>query len=956
MSFHTSLANDCISVTGVIESTNAAEDGEQSNINALQTHLDDALQSLKTDIDTREKNLRQDATHREAISALQAELNANAAQLSRERNNCSTAKSEIDGLTRQIDTLRVNIAALQAPAPSREANEVQLSAARSELDAKTRALEASRADLAGKEEDLRKLSTANISVKEQLQIVQRNLVEANTRIAAFDFEKSSVERNHVANIEKLRNEMSEHAHNSYMKTKMTADNSLKNLASQRDNLQQQIRPLQEEVATTKASLEQLHKESTQVITEKDGQLEGLKKQTETHEQEVKALQASLMDLRSQVKGEESGKEQSGQLAKQLAKQLTAEKAQHRTVVEERTALAKRVEEIQRALEQMQSSDEEAKVQLQKMASEKEAESEKMRAQLAEAQKEARRADAGREQHAESSRAKIEEEQKRSQARINELQDRLAEAQKQVRGKHEEAQQYQASIQKAWESEESAHKEQINTMKAQAAEIRESNNKVLAENERLRNELGDLKQHTIPAVHSSKGSDTSKTFRVPSIREDITPMASNKENEPPRPRKDLDRSTSATSETAPVPVLGALKRTESRNEESHLTQSNERGPVVEESQPRGLIAQFHPNSQHHPPGRHRSNYSDGDEMLDSASQRAKRPPAVVEETQQVDQLPSFSNFHDSLALSQASSSGISVPTLGDARAQDQPLRGSNTSLEPALVNGAAMGRQASDESAINNDLLRRGSSFRSSGSDAHSVIRDNLTRSQREQDKYTFRKSYPIPNSASKMVHRESEKETLRRRRSDMNGASTLHESIVRGEGRDSLSGSIHPPKSANSLATESSSPGFMDDTATSHKTKYHTPGDLGVTKRRASRNSVVTTADPRLAGREVQRPLKRKSADNSVEDYEEARKKRVSKEPRMPTTEQSRYSLRANRSQPSINDLPSMPVTSGRASSNARSTSSRMRTLAGSSTCGKQGTRKMSKSKSDLLRLSSTHI
>lgn len=915
--------------------------------------------------------MQQDAVHRETINTLQNRLKACNIQATDANSRVSAAQARESQLKEQNDSLQAKITALQSEFSPGENAHVQLSEMKAELDAKGKALDSAKADLNSKASELRTLLATNASLQDQIETLQRRLEEALSQVVDIGPGKAELEQRFGAELEKMQKEMAEHSHKTYVKDRMDIDNQLKQLTSQRDSYKRQVQPLKDEAAASKARLEEHQTQSSKSSADKERELQQQKKLAQSCKQEIETLKSSLRDLQSTLKGGDLIRDKYNT----LSIESTAEKAKY---AKEKTTLAKQIEEMQHALEQAQSAEEEAKVELDKQRSESVTASEDAQNQLAEAKEAAHRAEAGLQHYKQTCKQSIENTELQCKKQLDALQECVTQAQKEVQDKKNDDEKFRAAIQESWQAEQQENDRRLANAKKEAIEVKTQRDDALAENERLRSELEELSkkqaevlqakrdQHIQQRPPSGDSNTSASRLRVPNLREGITPTASNKENEPSKPRKKVDRSANTVMETAPVPAPDVLRRPESRSNAPFDIEGNPRGPVVEESQFQDIVPAARGDSRSHQAKASLKPslsgfFSDNDDMLDFTSLASKQLPQTVEETQYEDKFPSFAAFNGSMHSSQAPrlqapSSAFSVPFLRGGSTQPPAVSHPTNSEDMHRDSFASAAQTQSNGFVVYEDPQQRQSS-----SDAHNMLQDSLSWSQAEKEKYTFRKIFPNPNSASKMVHGDKEdSQGAKRRRSGGGSVSLSQRSGVYNpellrEGRDSASEGMQHPNAAQTLAMHSSSPDFVHNAVSARKTStYHTPG--GSAKRRISKTNSVPTADPRLAGREAPTVQKRKSEGHTVEGYEHERKKRLNRGSTAAPVEPSRYSLRGNAQQPSINDLPSMPNVSGSSSSRNGSFASqtRMRTLGGASSRSKPGFKKMSKSESQPLGAFST--
>ncbi|KAK5135786.1 hypothetical protein LTR08_004612 [Meristemomyces frigidus] len=726
--------------------------------------------------------------------------------------------------------------------------------------------------------------------------------------------------------------------------------------------------------------------STQLSTEKSKlqKLQDQKALVQAKEQEVAGLLTTLEKLRNDTVSLQIHNAlvtQHSALSTQLSTEKislqklldenTAEKAKSQGLSDENAASAQKAEDAENARKKARSAEEKVRTELAENATA----FQRMQSQLGGAKEAADRAEARVKYYQQTCESSVNEEKKRGERNLEALQRLLDEKAVELQTQADKDAAFRADIDVAWRDEQANNKRAFDKAKTDVSEAQKQREDAVAEQERLRRELDDLSRKQAEALRHqleqleqrlssqkppSRGSNMSGTrIHVPTLQEGMTPTANNKENEPPKPRKKVDRSGNADVQTLPLPAPEVLRRPGSRASDTVPKEINAHGPVVEESQFQDIF----PGPPAHLMTAERQPapfgfFSSSEDMLDSASMRSKQPPQVVQETQHNDTLPSFAAFNNSMASSQvvrpkASSSLSSVPSLQGALSQLGTVYPFTASQKSHSGHDTHASQFTSNDFTIYEDSQLVKNSLGTQNTENRGVLQDSVRLTQAEKNKYTFRKTYPDPNTASKLVHREEDVYGAKRRRS---GSGVSREEVqtptVRGEGRDSASRGMHPPNANQTQASHSSSPDFIRDAATTRKTHtYHnTPGASGSAKRRLSRKNSGPSADPRLAKREAPAAPKRKAeGGHIVEGYEHERKKRLTKTSATAAVETSRYSLRANsNNQPSINDLPSMNSLSQRSGSSSQvggaAPKSRMRTLAGTSSRTRQGHKKMSQS------------
>ena len=842
--------------------------------------MHETLQGLRAELDERERLMEQAAQHQSELRSLRERLTACDSRLVEESGLRASLETEKAYLSEKLSALQEQTRTLQRHSSPSEATQMQLSGMQAELDAKAKALDAVQADMSSRNEEFCNLHATNKGLQDQIQTIQSQLQHAESRVVEYDAEKAEIERRHESSLEKQRCELSQHAQNAYMRTKMDADNNLRSVTSQRDDLQKQVKPLKEEVGALRSKLKELQKNSQEVVEKRDRQLHDLEKQVHAYQQDLEVSRASVSDLRSQLEADDASKEQ----ASLWASQFDTEKTEHQKTSSQRDALMKQLKELQHTLERVQSSHKETNTQLQKLCTEKDTELENVTKQLMQARELAQKADMGNEKLKQQANDDLAKEQEKNQRSMLALQSALEEARKEAEDAKNRREDNEVKIQRAWADDQKKREAHMAAARTQTANAEALRDEAVTEVERLRSELGKLKQNQ----QQQWSSDPRNMLQhpVPDVPGGITPTTSNKENQPPKPRKKVDRTTNAVIEDGLLPVPEVLRRPGARTSESQLDENRQRGPVVEDSLAQGpapYIVQTLRSAMstgQAKPAVIRT-HSDNEDMLDTASMQSRFPSAVVEETQILESLPSFAEFNENFVsskgpASQAASPIFSIPSLREEDDLRQPSQESMASVAVGNASNTTVAAPMSTEFAIYEDsesIRGHAGLHDAEVQHAHDVLQDNLTWTQAERDKYTFRRERPHPNSASKMVHRDNESKWSTRMRYD-NPLSSLpprsqavqtpqdHGNVKCTAANDmrTLSAQTSSPLSS---PPATSSPDFIDDPGDIRRTTYYAPSASGSARRRDSRKASLPPADPRLAGREDPRVAKRKAEKTS---------------------------------------------------------------------------------------------
>lgn len=955
--FLDSGANSLGSLTNGLQVSAATQMDEQSLTSAFKEHLEKGLNALKVELGERENLIQQEAAHRETVHSLQEQLKASNVRIARGESQISDAKLKENELKEQNATLQARIKALQSKSSPAENAQAQLNDVKAELDMTAKALDSAKADVASKARELLSLSAANTSLQEQLQALQSRLKSLQKKTVDFGPERKELERKARTEEERIRKEMAEHIENFEIELKTKSENDLKKLTSERNRLERQVKPLQDELVTYKTRIQQLQKEKSNGVLGKEQELERTKKLVESQKQEIDTLQSSLTDLQTAFKGDDAMQKKYSN----LSTQFNAQQSKLKSAVEEKSVLLKQVDELRHASEEAELARKQAKSEFNKYRTEKESTVKALEKDLAEAKAAAEHSAAGLQHLKESCDKAIDDTSNKCDRQIKALQEQLSESQADLQKNKTEDERFRAEVEQTWQQEQKAFEERSTAIRRQVAEAEAQRDEAFAKNERLRQESEtkineqrktlleqrDQSQQRAETAEeklksqqrpSSKGSNVSSRLHVPSVKDGTTPTASLRSMEPPRMRKKVDRNNNAIVEVDAIPAPEEI-RPDSRKTSSGKGKEPAKGPVVEESQfvsnpifcnsaDAPVIAQQLSSSFVLP--------SDNDDMLSIRDGALRQLPDTVEETQFEDRLPSFATFNRSVASMQIPTAKQASSTLPTRRLQEANSSGRSDSQDTVSLWTPA-------DFVICEDSQDRASSQRVLNTEVHGQLQESLTWDQPDMEKYTFQKSLPQPNSASKMVYPDGrQSHTLRR------GESVVQDSLASSDGAFNTpnarrGGKNDPLRGVTTTAnTQSSSPDFVHNNTSGRKRSatYHTPGET-TGKRRHSRTTPGPTTDPRLALRNPLVGSKRKSEGYIVEGYEHERKKRLSAGSN--AVEANGRSLRSQ-TQPSINDLPSFPTMHAgpRSSQNSQS---RMRTLAGGSSRTTRGAKKVSQSK-----------
>ncbi|KAI6905098.1 hypothetical protein KC318_g8882 [Hortaea werneckii] len=900
-----SLSNE---VTSFIELASKGKSIGQPDVDSLRDHLDEALQRMKDHFDLRKEMAKHAARNEEGTVALQEKLKNIDMRLQERDLQRAADETAKEQLREQIHRLQTRIESLQQSPLSTATSDTPFTKARDELEVKGRALDAANDKLLSIQQELRTLRETNNDLQEQKRSLLNDVAEAERRVATADAEKRSVEIKYKDDAEKLRTDVSIHLQNAISKNKMQSENILRNLTSQRDELTQKIKHLQREVEAARASLVQFQQESTERTAEQARHLRAMEEQAETSQHEIDSLRTRLAEQHDQTEDDDAIK----QHISQLSEQLNFAKTEQRAALEQKGLLAAKVESIQHDLMQTQCAKEEAEERALQLSGEKSGQLEQLQIRVKELENDLKQAKTKLQHQRKIFEDKLASEESSREGSPKALQLNIQE--KQVDNEHykEKLPQAQAELEKALAGERNHHGHMIAQRSAEDLNSQMTTSEIMADHQHPHSETTQPKQPLSRNSELSQSPSFCPAFGVANTEDGITPTATNKENQPPRPRKKVDRSTNTITDADPLPVPDILRRSESRVSEWQKTEIIRHEPEADPGQSRcshfqtrSLLGFKSRSSDTHGKRPVTAAISESDEMLDR--------------TQATEKLPWFSEFNDSNGLSQATRAEAKSSAVPDSPVNDTGLLVNVLSDLHSPRN--SRGQMANDTStaqpegfAIHEDLQQGDPSRGEKSAESRGALRDSPAWSRAPADKDNFRKVYPRPNSALKLVRHDDNGEPgpafAGMEPKSMMPVSERSASKF-GMTQARLESAVYHPKSqriptANSA--KSSSPDYVAEAgARMHKT-YHLESVLDSTKLDTFRSQSKRLPDPRLVGREAQQAKKRKSSGSVLEGYESERKKRKTQEPApTPTRPQRRSSRRTVAQESSARNATPLP-------------------------------------------------
>jgi hypothetical protein len=611
------------------------------------------------------------------------------------------------------------------------------------------------------------------------------------------------------------------------------------------------------------------------------------------------------------------------------------------------------------VEEAKALEEQTKSELEKTRTANNASILRLEQDIAEAKSAAERDSAGLEHLKASCNKAIQDAQNEGERKVKALQEDLVAARAEVEKAKGDGEKFRKEVEHSWRQEQQTRDQVAAESKRKLSEVEDERDEAQADVKRIRTEssaeiessrkayeeqLAELRERVETAEAKLKASEATRRRADVDSQEGITPTGSFKQPEPQKPRKKVDRSSNSVVEVGGIPVPETLRPT-SRLTASAGSDLTAMGRIVEQSQ-----------SQSRPFGVQVTNslaqrqLDDIDPILIIKGSQFDPLPEVVEETQFDDGI--VSQYYDAMSTQNAGTFGI-LPGTGSVEEPSQAFEvKSPTSFQPVRREQDILNRfgspQLLPDFPIHEDAPEEEDEDSNLADFApHMALRDTLSWSQADKDKYTFRKAHPQPNSASKRVEPVGALSQPTRRvlpltessfgSSQLRAQTPLPRKETGGTGKE---------KTRSIWDVESSSPGFMEDSQAPkrRKTTYKTAPSSGG-KRRSSAPKQVKSSDPRLAARRPSASQNVNSQASVSQGYEKERKKRVGGEvtatgsERTPTYSSSQSSLHSSQFFPT---MPAGPRDSGYGASNSRP-GSNMRRLGGGSSRSVRPSQKMSR-------------
>ncbi|KAI7110454.1 hypothetical protein KC339_g139 [Hortaea werneckii] len=836
---HSANADDLLSIASFQVPASKGKSSGQPGVDSLRDHLDEAFQRITDHFDLRKELAEHAAGNEERTIVLQERLKDIDMRL-RERDLQKAAdETSKEQLRDQIHRLQTRIESMQENHLSTATSDRDFIKARDELEAKSRALDAANDKLLSIQQELRTLRETNDDLQEQKRSLLNGVAEAERRVATADAEKRSVEIKYKDDAEKLRTDASNHLQNALSKYKMQSENSLRTLTSQRDEATQKIKHLQGEVETSRASLVQFQQESIERTAEHSRHLRLMEEQAETSQHEIESLRTRVAKQHEQTDDDEAVKHH----ISQLSEQLDLAKTKQRAALEQQGVLAAKVESIQHDLMQTQCAKEEAEKRALQLSGEKSSQLRQLQNRVEELENDLEDAKTDLQHQRKIFQDKSASEKLSHEGSVKALQLNVQETQVDNEHYKERLVHAQAELEKVerMHNDRTVAQRNANDLDSQA-----TTSETLADHQHLRPELIRLKQPFSQDSGLSQSPSVHPPIGVVITKDGITPRATDKEDQPPRPRKKVDRSTNTITDAGSLPVPELLRRPGVSR--FHLCSDRTLGHLVSMvnvlSQPPDLRV-TKCSTEHRQQRIYRCSPSSMPATVSLKPNQQNRGhlqwmphPVKIPHFQQM-LFPTYT-AHRALALTL-------LMTLRQSIQESLPsmkILSNRIGAEGRRVQGLA--------ECCGITLLRHGDNGKPGSASEDLEPKDKLL----------------VPGrSASKFSKVEARIESA-----------------------------VYHPKSQRTPtgnSAKSSSPDYVAETGVRTQMTYRLESGPGSTKHGVYRSESKLPVDPRLVGRETRQVTKRKTSGSLLEGYESERKKRKTQESApTPKRSQRRFSQR----------------------------------------------------------------
>lgn len=944
------------SLTSLAEQSNEAQRSQQTTALAFQHDVNEAFERLKDNVSQREEITTQTAAQREIIKSLEDKLTASATQIENIQTEMTTARDKANKLGEHNASLQASKAVLQSKLTSMEATSLQLNEMRDELRTKVDALDSAKSELVKVKHEVEKFNADNSRLRAEIEMLQCDSSTVSRPEGNNMQDRVQLERKAQEDLARARKEVADHAEKFEVELRAQLANETKKLGGESKRLKRQTEILTEELSTSQAQVSKLKQGTStkEMLGAKD--LERLKEVTRVQEEELNSLNSLVTELRSAAENHALLQKQHAALTtsfKDNESQLDVLKKAHDTV-------SSKVLHAERAAAAAMLAEANAKAEHDSYRSSREHAIEELEQKVRRAEQEAERAASGLAHFKTTCTDAMDQASNMSQRQIEALHKRLTEAQAELQKKHDEDEKFRAQVEQSWKDEHRVFNDQLNELKRRAEQAESLRDGAVHDLERLREEYAEqmseqqaaFKQQGEQLRQSADSNEQATRVAKISIEElssqfgpswslshrstDATPSAESAIKEPIRPRKKVDRNSSTTLGVDPISTIHDALRPHSRNIDSTMSILKPNVSGTEGQQLRSdpfctlsvktNLAASHPVIP--------ETLYDSDDVLSSYDSELAGLAQTVPETQsnpdtQHSYTPGRSSVHD--------------------RAREA-RRSSNT--RQRLTSGFTIYEDARDKPKLHSP----------SGCRAEGQHSKDRPWSRAEVEKYTFKKSFPRPNSSSKRIS-ATDHSIGGHECNDVGSDGPAVEALAnvsgiavfRRESQDHFAEAISPINEDNDIANHCRSPNFI------HNSQLQETEVSGHRQRRGSGAvhlleslKAQPATDPRLVHERSHTPSKRKAETYIAEGYEHERKRRLNVG-RIQTTGKLRRLTGSARTKdsgvgPGASQV-SRTSSTGRGNAITPAKASQMRTLAGGSAHATRSRKKKSKSKSIVPKL-----
>lgn len=242
----------------------------------------------------------QDATNREVISGLNKQIEDIKARMVDCDRALSTTRANEDQLKEQNMSLQAKIVTLEKQSGSIEQTSEQLTQLRADLGLKVATLDKTKSELDAKTGELRKLNTTNDELRSHLNELQEQLDAAPSAEA----ERKRLEEKHREDLETFKQNQDE-LYNDFRENEMAnAANELQKMTSDHKRACEKLNEAAKQLDVSKQNLEKLSTDHASVISNMKKRIESADKIAADRKKEIDTLRSTLQS--AQKASDEAG--------------------------------------------------------------------------------------------------------------------------------------------------------------------------------------------------------------------------------------------------------------------------------------------------------------------------------------------------------------------------------------------------------------------------------------------------------------------------------------------------------------------------------------------------------------------------------------------------------------------------------------------------------------------------